>query len=86
MLDDVYLWTENNDAVATIMDGDNEVSTDGALVCSTCQVSESASQERNSRRKSFRFPHVGCVSWSFLYGVGHPFVNTGILLTLAETV
>ena len=45
VLDDVYLWTTNNDAVASIMDGDNEVSeSDGALICSSCQVIQRASQ------------------------------------------
>lgn len=39
MLDDAYLWSTNDDAVASILDGDNEVvETTGALICSGCQV------------------------------------------------
>lgn len=39
MLDDAYLWTTNDDAEASILDGDNEVvESTGALICSECQV------------------------------------------------
>lgn len=39
MLDDAYLWSTNDDAAASILDGDNEVEeSTGALICSDCQV------------------------------------------------
>ena len=39
MLDDAYLWSTNDDAAASILDGDNEVvETTGALICTDCQV------------------------------------------------
>lgn len=39
VLDDAYLWSTNDDAAGSIMDGDNEVlESTGALVCSGCQV------------------------------------------------
>lgn len=39
VLDDAYLWSTNDDAAASILDGDNEVvESTGALICSDCQV------------------------------------------------
>lgn len=39
VLDDAYLWTTNDDASATVLDGDNEVlESTGTLVCDVCQV------------------------------------------------
>ncbi|CAM9433832.1 unnamed protein product, partial [Ectocarpus sp. 8 AP-2014] len=41
VLDDAYLWSTNDDAEASILDGDNEVEeSTGALICSDCQVGE----------------------------------------------
>ena len=41
VLDDAYLWSTNDDAAASILDGDNEVfESTGALVCSDCQVKQ----------------------------------------------
>jgi len=58
VLDDVYLWTEDNNAVASILDGDNEVSeSNGALICSTCQVTQSTSQYALGLRR-LRWPRL----------------------------
>ncbi|CAM9134345.1 unnamed protein product [Discosporangium mesarthrocarpum] len=41
VVDDSFLWSTNGDAVAVVIDGDNEVSeSTGALVCDECQVGE----------------------------------------------
>lgn len=45
VLDDAYLWSTNDDAAASVLDGDNEVlESSGALVCSNCQVMQSVKE------------------------------------------